>query len=132
MSSNPNKSIGPAKLEKSTFCGPFNFNFPTGEDTVSELPGPDRMFWVSMLEVNCIPPVSDSERLKLYDSLVNFLKTVIFENTISYTESQNFKFSWNLYVPSGKKFKVRFELFLRILAYKSEKNHGKILFIWFI
>ena len=46
-----------------------------------------------MLEVNCIPPVSDSERLKLYDSLVNFLKTVIFENTISYTESQNFKFS---------------------------------------
>ena len=41
--------MGPAKLEKSTFCGPFNFNFPTGEDTNNEFPGPDRIFCVSML-----------------------------------------------------------------------------------
>ena len=66
ISSSPNKLMGPAKLEKSTFCGPFNFNFPTGEDTNNEFPGPDLIFCVSMLWLNCIPPGSEKKIQSYY------------------------------------------------------------------
>ena len=52
--------MDPPKLTKSTFCGPLSLKFPTGDEIDREFPGPDLIFCVSILELNWIPPISET------------------------------------------------------------------------
>ena len=72
ISCKPKISTEPPKLAKSTFWGPLSFKWPTGLATSKELPGPDLIFWVSMLELNWIPPISENQYFKEKTSSKNY------------------------------------------------------------